>query len=176
MRQTIQPSTPSPAYPDTMDALDLPERAFVLAVRSWVAARQKDRHPLVRLCAILNSVGAEAATLPLDRFMTIAARSTCRRVVTYCPCTPHVGEDEKHLLYSASLVQNGESESAVRMLQTTMLTIEGAVLALGPLEEIGERFARSELLFPRRETPPAKTAFPPTVEGWISSLSSSTIH
>jgi hypothetical protein len=87
-----------------------------------------------------------------------------------------LGQDEKQLLHSASLVQNGESELASRVLQTTILTTEGAVLALGPLEEMGDRFAQSKLLFRRRKMPVVEPAFPATVESWISSLSGTTLH
>ncbi|HVY18263.1 MAG TPA: hypothetical protein VHB27_23795 [Rhodopila sp.] len=176
MRQTIQLSTPTPDYPETIDGLDLPEHAFLLAVRCWVVARQKDADPQRRSRTILDIVGAADAASPLDQFMTIAARSTSRRVVTYCPCAPHVGEDEKHLLHAASLVQNGQRGLAVRVLWATMLTMDGTMLAIGPLEDVGARFGKSGLLFRLRETPPAKPAFPSTVEGWLSSLSSSTLH
>jgi hypothetical protein len=169
-------SVPTTEYPETTDALDAAESAFLLAARLWVAIRQQNGNPPVRLRAALASVGAEAAAFPLDRFMTLAARSTRRRVVTYCPCTPQLGQDEKQLLHSASLVQNGESELASWVLQTTILTTEGAVLALGPLEELGEQFAQSKLLFRRRKMPVAESAFPATVESWISSLSGTTLH
>jgi hypothetical protein len=176
MGQIIQLSAPATDYPETTDALDAAECAFLLAARRWVATRQQDGNPLVCLRAALASVGAEAAAFPLDRFMTLAAHSTRRRVVTYCPCTAQLGQDEKRLLHSASLVQNGESEMASRLLQATILTTEGAVLALGPLEEMGEQFARSKLLFRRRKMPVAESSFPATVESWISSLSGTTLH
>jgi hypothetical protein len=141
-----------------------------------VAAHQNGGDALYHVRFILRSMGAEATTLPLNRFMAMAAHSTSRRVVTHCPCSPHVGRDEKQLLYATSLIQNGETESAARILQTTILTKDGAVLALGPLEEIGERFARAGLFFPWRQAPSAEPAFPPTVESWISSLSGTTLH
>ncbi|HET6607423.1 MAG TPA: hypothetical protein VFG62_12165 [Rhodopila sp.] len=176
MGQIMQFSAPPPDYPETTDALDLSERVFLLAVRWWVAAQQRGRDPLSHMRVTLDSIGAEAAALPLNRFMTVASHSTSRRVVTYCPCSPHVGTDEKHLLYPASLVQKGEIELAARVLQTTILTEEGAVLALGPLEEIGERLARARLLFRLRQAPSAESTFPPTVESWISALSGTTLH
>jgi hypothetical protein len=176
MSQIIKLPAPASEYPETIGALDPAESAFLLAVRCWVAARQRDDDPLLRLRVVLNSVGAADAAAAFGRFMTLAAHSTSRRVVTYCSCTQQLGEDEKHLLHVASLVQNGESEVASRVLQATILTTAGAVLALGPLEEIGERFAKSRLLFQRRTMAVAEPASPPNVESWISSLSGTTLH
>jgi hypothetical protein len=176
MDQIVQFTAPPTEYPHTVDALDPTEIAFLQGVRRWVAARQRGDHPRFHLLTALNGVGAEAAASPLERFLTLAAYSTCRRVVTYCPYSPQLGEDEKQMLYSASLVQNGEIEFASRVLQATILTTEGAVLALGPLEEIGEHFAKSGLLFRRRKRPAVEPEFPATVERWISSLSSMTLH
>ena len=163
-------------YPETKDVLDTAERVFLLAMRRWVATRQRNGNALFHTRAVLASAGAADAAFPLDRFMALAALSTCRRVVTYCPCTPHLGQDEKLMLHSASLVQNGDSEESCRVLQTSILTLEGAVLALGPLEEMGEQFARSGLWFRRRTMPVVEPGFPVGVESWISSLSGTTLH
>lgn len=176
MNQIIHFAAPTTEYPERTEALDTAECAFLLAVRQWVATRQRNGNALFHARAVLAKVGAATAAFPLDRFMTLAALSTRRRVVTYCPCTPHLGQDEKQLLYSASLVQNGDSERASRVLQTTILTMDGAVLALGPLEEMGEHFALSGLLLRRRAMPAAEPAFPAGVESWISSLSGTTLH
>ena len=176
MDQIVQLSVVATDYPETTDALDAAESAFLLAVRRWVATRQRNGNALFHARAALARAGAAAAAFPLDRIMTLAAHSTRRRVVTYCPRTPHLGQDEKLLLHSASLVQNGDSELASRVLQTTILTVEGAVLALGPLEELGEHFARSDLHFPGRSMPVADRTFPVGVESWISSLSGTTLH
>jgi hypothetical protein len=118
-------SAPAAVYPDMVDALDPAEHAFLLAVRWWVATRQQDGDPLLRLCAALKGVGATAAAFALDRFMMLAAHSTRRRVVMYCPFSPDLGEDEKHLLYCTSLVQHGQSELASQVLQGSILTMEG---------------------------------------------------
>ncbi len=80
------------------------------------------------------------------------------------------------MLHSASLAQNGDSEESCRVLQTSILTVEGAVLALGPLEELGEQFARCGLWLRRRTLPVAESGFPDGVESWISSLSGTTLH
>ena len=114
------PSVATTDYPDTTDALDTVESIFLLAVRRWVATRQRNGNALFHTRAGLVRAGVAAAAFPLDRFMTLAAHSTCRRVVTYCPCTPHLGRDEKLLLHSASLIQNGDSELASHVLQATI--------------------------------------------------------
>lgn len=176
MGQIIQLAAATTDYPETTDALDAAEGAFLLALRWWVAKRQQNGNALFHVRAALAKAGVARAAFPLDRFMTLAAHSTRRRVMTYCPCTPHVGQDEKQLLYSASLAQNGESDLASRVLRTTMLTTEGAVLALGPLEDLGEQFAQSKLLFQKRTMPVPERAFPAGVESWISSLSGTTLH
>jgi hypothetical protein len=175
MSPITQLSAPSD-YPEAMDALDPAEHAFLLAVRWWVAARQQDGDPLLRLCAALKGVGATTAAFALDRFMTLAAHSTRRRVVMYCPYSPQLGEDEKHLLYSVNLVQYGQSELASQVLRASILTIEGAVLALGPLEEVAEEFGKLKLHFRQRKMPAAEIAFPATIESWITSLSGTTLH
>jgi hypothetical protein len=175
MDQITKRAAPPAEYPETIDALDPAESALLLAIRWWVAARQDDEDPLFHLCRSLNAAGAEAAAFSLDRFMTLAAHSTRRRVITYCPCSPQLGEDEKQLLHSAGLVQNRKSELASQSLQT-ILTMEGTVLALGPLEEMGEQFAKSRLLFRQRRMPAAEPGFPATIESWISSLSGATLH
>jgi hypothetical protein len=176
MRQIIQLAAPLSDYPQTIDALDRSEHTFLLAVRCWVAAHQHDDDPVSRARFLLRQMNVEAATASLDRFMMLAARSTWRRVVIYCPCSRDLGRDERQLLYSACLAQNGASELAAQTLQKAMLTTEGAVLALGPLEEIGEHFAKARKPFLWRQAPPIEAAFPPSAESWLSSLSGTTVH
>jgi hypothetical protein len=176
MRQIIELAVPLSDYPDTVAALDQSERTMLLAIRWWVAAHQSGDNAMMRVCGVLRCMGVEAAASSLNRLMDLAARSTWRRVVTYCPCSPDLGKDEKHLLYPICLVQNGESDPAARVLQSTMLTTEGSVLALGPLEEISDHFAKARLPFRRRRAPPTRVVFPPSVEGWLSSLSGTSIH
>jgi hypothetical protein len=64
MSRIIQLPLPTTEYPDTTDALDLAERAFLLAVRRWVATSQQNGDPLFHLRAALGSVGAESGSMP----------------------------------------------------------------------------------------------------------------
>jgi hypothetical protein len=64
-----------------------------------------------------------------------------------------LSDDEKHLLLAVSLTQAGDSDMAENVLRTTLLSAQGAELALGPLEGLSALFAKARLLLSRRRFP-----------------------
>jgi hypothetical protein len=147
MGQVIRFAISLPTYPDRVNALDTAECAFLLAVRWWVADYRQNEDPLRRLCETMHTAGLEEAAFPMDRLMGVAARSARRSIEIRCPRCAYLSDDEKLLLQAASLVQAGEGEQVERMLHRTLFSAQGAMLALGPLEEVGELFSASKLLF-----------------------------
>jgi hypothetical protein len=109
--------------------------------------------PIPRLRQELVAVGADDAAFSIDGLMAILARAARRPIDIHHPSCPKVSEDEKQLLYVASLVQSGGSGLAEKTLRMTLLSAEGAAFAIGPLEGLAELFKRAGLLLTRRARP-----------------------
>jgi hypothetical protein len=151
MGQIIRLPVSLAAYPSTTPDLNPAECVFLTGLRCWAADLRLGNDPLDRLTRVLEIAQAPDAARPLDRFMIVALHSTARAVTLHCPCCSTVGGDEAHLLHAASLVQAGTREQAADALQASLLTTQGAVLALGPLEEGADAFAKARLFFRRRQ-------------------------
>ncbi len=176
MAQIIPIVPTSATYPIRTALLDAAECAFLTAVRWWVSAFRHGENPVPRLCQHLQAAGARDAALSVDALMAIVARTVRQPIAIHCPHCPHLSEDEKHLLHAASLAQAGESNVAKRALRTALLSAPGAEFALGPLEGLGELFARARLLFSRRRSPAEELPQRGAVETWAPSILAPIIH
>ena len=146
------PARPA-AYPATSATLDRAETVLLTAIRHWVQAYRQDEDPVPRLAQELEIAGAPDAALPIDAVMMVLARSVRQPVSIHCPRCRGLSDEEKHLLYAASVVQAGDVDLAERTLRNVLLTAEGAAWALGPLQELGEMFAEAGLFLRRRTAP-----------------------
>jgi hypothetical protein len=173
----IIPFTPAPAsYPNRTALLDAAERAFLIACRCWVSDFRRGDDPVPRLCQELGGAGARDAAFSIDALMAVVARTVRQPIAIHCPPCPHLSGDERHLLHAASLAQAGESMRAERALRTALLSASGAEFALGPLEGLGELFARARLLFSRRRSPAEALSPADAIETWTPSMLTRTVH
>ncbi|HXT78126.1 MAG TPA: hypothetical protein VN702_01060 [Acetobacteraceae bacterium] len=176
MGQVIRLVFPDSGYPATMQELDTAECVFLLAVRWWVADHREDIDPLPRLCDAMAIAGTPDAAFLVDRLMAALARATRRTILIHCPHCPQVGEDEKHLLHAASLVQAGESARAERALRIALLSAPGADCTLGSLESLAEMFASARLMFQRRKAPSMTLADDQTAKLHVHAALPHSIH
>jgi hypothetical protein len=173
----IIPFIPAPpSYPSRTTLLDAAERAFLIAVRWWVYAFRDGEDPVPRLCRHLHAAGARDAAFSIDALMAIVARTVRQPIAIRCPQCPHLSADETHLMHPACLVQAGQSVQAERALRTALLSASGAEFALGPLEGLGELFARACLLFSRRRSPADALPAAGVIETWTPSFPSPSVH
>jgi hypothetical protein len=173
----IIPFTPTLAsYPTSTTLLDAAERAFLIAIRWWASAIRHGENPMPHLCRHFHTAGARDAAFSVDSLMAVVARTVRQPLATHCPHCPHPSTDETHLLHAASLVQTGESGLAERALRTALLSTSGAEFALGPLEGLGELFARARLLFSRRRSPADALPRAGAIETWAPSIPVPTVH
>jgi hypothetical protein len=142
-------------YPEDVNDLNPAERTLLTGLRLWVADRQSGIDPITRLCSTFDLMGGEEAAFMLDRFMTQAAYFARRMITVSCPRCPNLGEDEKHFLYAASLAQAGHNRRAMVALGASMLSDDGAALAVNALEDLCGRFAEAKLILVRRRRPTA---------------------
>ena len=170
MGQVI-PFTAAPlAYPARTSLLDAAERVLLDAVRWWVEAFRPGDDPMPRLRQDLAVAGARDAAFSVDGLMAVVARTVRQPIAVHCPRCPHLSEDEAHLLHAASLAQAGESDLAERALRSALLSAPGAEFALGPLEGLGDLFAKARLLFTRRRSPASE------VETWRAPVVAEIVH
>jgi hypothetical protein len=153
MGQIVRFPLPSAPYPDHAAELDPAERVLLIAVRWWTADQQNGTDPLPRLLDILEHTGTRDAALALDRWMSVLAWGARHPITIQCPRCPHLSGDETCLLFAASLAQAGDGHLAEKALYGTLLSIQGAEFALGPLEDIGASFAEARLVLRRRPAP-----------------------
>ena len=75
--------TPSAAlvggYPETKLLLDSAERAFLTAVRSWVAGSRRDYDPIPGIYRDLDAAGAGGAAFSLNEFLAVVAETASSR-------------------------------------------------------------------------------------------------
>jgi hypothetical protein len=143
-------------YPDAAAELEPAECVLLIAIRWWVEAYRHDEDPMPRLQQGLETAGVEAAAFSIDAVMAVVARSVVQPVAIHCPRCPRLSTDEKSLLHAASLAQSGAAAMAEKTLRGALLSAQGAEFALGPLQGLGELFARAKMLL-RRRKPPAET-------------------
>ncbi len=153
MGQIIAFPVPPSAYPDLTADLDPAESVLLLAIRWWVESYRSGDDPVPRLCRGLEAAGLADAAFPIDGLMMVLARTVTRPVAIHCPKCPQVSPDETHLLRAVGLAQADEGLLAEKVLRTTLLSAQGAEFALGPLEGVGELFARARLLLSARRLP-----------------------
>jgi hypothetical protein len=156
-----------PGRPSRRATLDAAERAFLLAIRWWVAGIRHGEDPELRPGQQLHTAGARNA-FSVDALKAIVARFATLPVAIRCPQRPHPSPDETHLIHAAGQVRAGESAQAERALRTALLSASGAEFALDPLEGLSELFARTRLLFGRRRSPADAL--------WTPSIPSPTVH
>ena len=77
--------------------------------------------------------------------MMLVIRMVTRPIEIGCPRCPNLLPDEKHLLRAAKLSQAGNFRQADRLLQTTLLSAQGAEFAIGPREALDKLFTRARL-------------------------------
>jgi hypothetical protein len=176
MAQIIPFSPTSVRYPTGTTLLDAAERAFLSAIRRWVAAFRRGEDPLPGLCRQLHAAGAHDAAFSVDALMAIVARTVRQPIAIHCPHCPHLSADETHLLQAASLAQAGERALAERVLRVALLSASGAEFALGPLSGLGELFAGARLLFSRRRAPAKVLSQRGAIETWTPSVPTPSLH
>jgi hypothetical protein len=153
MARIIAFPIPPTAYPDHTADLDAAESVLLTAIRSWVKSDRNNEDPIPGLRQKLEPAGAPDAALSVVGLMTVLARLVMRPVDVQCPRCPTLSIDEKHLLLAASFAQAGETRAAEKVLRTPLLSAQGAEFAIGPLEGVGELFARARLFLSRRRLP-----------------------
>jgi len=176
MGQVIRLPALPPPYPDHSADLDPGECVLLIAIRWWVADHCHGTDPLPRLCEALETAGAHEAAFPVDRLMTVVARTVRRPIAIHCPRCPKMSDDERVLLHSASLAQAGDGPRAEKALRTALLSAQGAEFALGPLESLGELFATARLLCRRRSAPVTGDVTPQIIVLCLPSSPSKTVH
>jgi hypothetical protein len=139
-----------PVYPASTTFLDTAECAFLIAVRWWVSGYQGDEDPVPRLCRGLKIAGARDAAFTINEFMAVIASTAREPIAIHQPRCLDLSDDERQLLFAASLAQAGESAAAERALRASLVSPAGAESALEPLEVSVELFAQAGLIFSRR--------------------------
>ena len=173
----IIPFIPAPpSYPTRTTLLDAAERAFLTAIRWWVDSFRRGEDPVPHLCRHLHAAGTRDAAFSIDALMAIVARTARQPIAIHCPQCLHLSTDETHLMHAACLVQAGEGAQAERALRTALLSGSGAEFALGPLEGLGDLFARARLLFSRRRSPADALSGAGAIETWTPAFPSPTVH
>ena len=153
MGQIITFPSPPTSYPDLAADLDKGESVLLIAIRWWGESFREGEDPIPCLLQGLETAGTADAAFSIDGLMSIVARVARRPVDIRCPRCPRLSDDEKHLLRAASLAQNGDRDMAEKVLRTTLLSPQAAEFALGPLEGLGELFAKARLFLSRRGLP-----------------------
>jgi hypothetical protein len=148
--QIIQLQLSVDPYPERRSGLEDPEAVLLIGLRWWAEDTRLQHDPLPRLRQGMAIAGLPDSALAIDAFMTIAGRTAYRALEVHGPGCDCLSPDEKHLLHAASLVQAGHNALAERALRTTLLTAQGADMALGPLMGIGQLFSSARLFFRRR--------------------------
>jgi hypothetical protein len=128
--------------------------------------------PIPCLLQGLETAGTADAAFSTDGVMSIVARIARRPVDIRCPRCPRLPDDEKHLLRAASLAQNGDRDMTEKALRTTLLSPQAAEFAFGPLEGLGEIFAKARLFLSPRRLSGDDQAMDDSRESW----SPSTLH
>jgi hypothetical protein len=172
--QIIQLPLSPAGYPVNSAALD--PAILLIAIRWWVDSYRRDEDPMPRLCQELEAAGTCDAAFSVDALMAIIARTVRQPIAIHCPRCPHVSGDERHLLHTASLAQDGNGHRAGKALCTALLSAQGAEFALGPLQGLGELFAEAGLFFRQRRSPVTAQAPATAVEPWRPSGPPATIH
>jgi hypothetical protein len=167
MGQIIAFPLPRTPYPDFTADLDKAESILLVAIRWWCVSFREDEDPVSRLAPDLETVGAADITFSINGLMSIVAYAVRRPVDIRCPGCPRLSDDEKHLLRAVSLTQAGDSDMAENVLRTTLLSAQGAELALGPLEGLSALFAKARLLLPRRRFPSDHQITDDSREAWL---------
>jgi hypothetical protein len=170
MGQIIAFPRPSTPYPDLAADLDQGEAVLLLALRWWGESFREDEDPIPRLLQGLETAGAADAAFSIDGLMSIVARVARRPIDIRCPRCPRLSNDEKHLLRAASLAQDGDRDMAEKVLRTTLLSPQAADFALGPLEGLGELFAKARLFLSRRRLSSDERPTEDSRESWSPSL------
>ena len=152
MGQVIQ-FLPSIAPIRRRSGLDDPAAVLLIGLRWWAEDTSRQHDPLPRLRQGMGIAGLSDSALAIDAFMTIAGCTTYRVLELHGPGCDCLSQDEKHLLHAASLVQAGHDALAERALRTALLTAQGADMALGPLQGIGQLFSAARLFFRCRTAP-----------------------
>jgi hypothetical protein len=156
-----------PPYPDRAADLDRSECILLVAIRTWVQ-RYRDREDAIpHLCQGLETTGAHDSAFSIDGLMTTVSRTVTRTADIHCPRCPHLSDDEKTLLCAVSLAQADENHLAAKVLRTTLLSAQGAQLAIGSLEGLGELFTQARLLLTRRRLPNADHPSSDSREAWL---------
>jgi hypothetical protein len=150
------PAHPTPC-PGRVADLGFAESVLLGAIRCWVEAYRGGDDPVPRLRRGLKTTGTADAAFSIDALMTIVARTVRRPVEVHCPGCPNMSDDEKQLLYAASLAQAGASDIAEKVLRTTLLSAEGAAFAIGSLEGLGKLFTHAWLFLTRRTSTAQET-------------------
>jgi hypothetical protein len=169
MGQIIAFPRPPTPYPDLAADLDKGESILLIAIRLWVESFREGEDPLPALLQGLGTAGTADAAFSIDGLMSIVVRVARRPVDIRCPRCPHLSDDEKHLLQAASLAQNGDREMTDKVLRTTLLSPQAAEFALGPLEGLGELFAKARLFLSRRRLPTDEQEAGDSRESWSPS-------
>jgi hypothetical protein len=159
------PTQPTP-YPDQIENLGAADGVFLLAMRWWVEDYRANVDPIPRLQTALHKAGAHDAAFPIDSLMTTVARGARRTVDVHCPLCPSLSDDEKQLLYVASLVQANNAPLADRALRTALLSADGAAFAVESLEDLSEFFTKARLFFAKRVAPAPLPDANDTREAW----------
>jgi hypothetical protein len=162
------PSPPTP-YPDLAADLDKGEALLLIAIRWWGESFREGEDPIPCLLQGLETAGTADAAFSIDGLMSIVARVARRPVDIRCPRCPRLSDDEKNLLRAAGLAQNGDRDMAEKILRTSLLSAQAAEFALGPLEGLGELFAKARLFLSRRRFPGDDQAPDDSRESWSPS-------
>ncbi len=129
--------------------LESAESVFLLSIRWWVADHRDDADPMPRLQSALITARAPDAAAPLDRLMTVIARTARRPIAIHMPRCALLSKDERYLLQALCHAKAGDGRSAERLLDATLVSTIGAQFALGPLEGLATLFAGAGLRFRR---------------------------
>jgi hypothetical protein len=161
------------ARPPAADRLGTAESVLLLALRWWVSDHRNNLDPLPRLCAAMRIAGAHDAAFSVDQLMAVVARTARHPIAIHCPRCPNLSEDENCLLGAATLTQAGAGTLAKQVLHAALLSADGALFALGPLEGLCALFRLAHLDFGRR---PASANDPLEDDGARLSAQDRTLH
>jgi hypothetical protein len=149
MGQLIRPAAP----PVPCSTLEPAASVGLIGMRWWVSDRLAGDDPLPRLRLGMQAAGSPDAALSVDAFMGVLTRSARRQITVEQPRCPVLSADETALLAASALVQHGQPELAEKVLRNVLLSADGAVFAIGPLEGLGRLFAQARLYFRQRWRP-----------------------